>query len=618
MPARSHNRWSRRFSGRAESRSGRSRGAALAAAVAVALGAGAYTADAWAPWEGDSIDLRFGMRAAERPDDVVVIAIDDATFAALETQWPFPRSLHADAIDRLRSAGVKQIAYDVQFTEPTRPREDMALFEAARRAGNVVFATTEVDERGRTNVLGGEANLAEAKAVAAASNVPTDRGGVIRHFSYEEAQLKTFAVTTAERATGRIVRRDLFTDGGARIDYRGPPGTIETFTFADLVRGEVPRRALRGRVAVVGAAAPTLQDVHPTPTSGTDPMSGPEIQANAIWTAMHGVPLRDVAPWVDLLAIIALSLLAPIASMYVRPMRLGLIAPLAALTFAVIAKVAFDHGWVVAFTYPIASLVAGTIAAITAGYVAESGERRRVSRHKDLLEEEVQRRTAELRATQLEVVRRLGQAAESRDRATGEHIERIGRLCHQMGLATGMSVQEAELLRDASALHDLGKIGIPDSVLLKPGEFTAQERELMRTHTLIGAEILAGSSSRLVQVAELIARTHHERWDGSGYPAGLRGEEIPIEGRICAICDVFDALMSERSYKPGWSLEESLAEIHRQSGKAFDPYLVELFLDIAPRLERTRLKISAPRADFRPERDASDRARPVESPTKTQ
>jgi CHASE2 domain-containing sensor protein len=567
----------------------------LAATIAVGLGTLTYLADAWAPWEGDSVDLRFSLRAEDPPDDVAVIEIDDATFSDLELQWPFPRSLHAAAIDRLRAAGVRQIAYDVQFTEPTKAREDLALYRAIERAGNVVLATTEVDHQGRTNVLGGDSNLARAHAIAAASNVPVDRGGVVRKFSSEEGGLETFAVATAARATGRTPRRHLFEPAGAWIDYRGRPGTVPTFSFADLVAGRIRPGLLRGKVVVVGASAPSLQDIHPTPTSQARPMSGPEIQANAIWTVMHGVPLRSVPAWIDLLAIIALGLAAPLATVFMRARRLALFVPLVAMGYAILVKLLFDAGWVVALTYPIAALTAGAVAAVTAGFVAESRERQRAVDHKNLLEQEVRKRTAELRETQLEVVRRLGQAADSRDRETGEHIERIGRLCYQLALESSMSVDQAELLRNASALHDLGKIGIPDEILRKPGEFTAEEREIMRTHTTIGGEILAGSDSRLVQVAELIARTHHERWDGSGYPAGLRGEEIPIEGRICSICDVFDALMSQRAYKPAWDLNAALDEIRAQSGAAFDPALVELFLRMAPRMERERVLRAEPR-----------------------
>jgi putative two-component system response regulator len=133
-------------------------------------------------------------------------------------------------------------------------------------------------------------------------------------------------------------------------------------------------------------------------------------------------------------------------------------------------------------------------------------------------------------------------------------------------------------------MHDVGKIGIPDAVLLKPGPLDEHEWEIVRAHTSMGGEILADSENPLVQLAETIARCHHERWDGTGYPLGLRGEAIPQAARICAICDAFDALLSRRAYKQSWSLEQALREISRSSGTHFDPQLVEVFLPLAPSL----------------------------------
>ncbi len=134
-------------------------------------------------------------------------------------------------------------------------------------------------------------------------------------------------------------------------------------------------------------------------------------------------------------------------------------------------------------------------------------------------------------------------------------------------------------------MHDVGKIGIPDSVLLKPSRLDPEEWELMQSHTTIGAAILAGSTSPLVQMAESIALTHHERWDGTGYPAGLRGEAIPLASRICAVCDVFDALLSERRYKHGWTMDKAIAELKAQRGRHFDPALVDAFVGLVPGLE---------------------------------
>jgi putative two-component system response regulator len=158
-------------------------------------------------------------------------------------------------------------------------------------------------------------------------------------------------------------------------------------------------------------------------------------------------------------------------------------------------------------------------------------------------------------------------------------------MTERLALAVGMTPMEADLIRHASAMHDVGKIGIPDSVLHKPGALTDQEWKIMRTHPLLGARILSNSNAELLQLAEQIARTHHERWDGTGYPAGLKGEAIPLAGRICAVCDVFDALVSWRPYKHAWPPIEALDEIRRQRGLHFDPELADLFIGLVERGE---------------------------------
>jgi len=203
----------------------------------------------------------------------------------------------------------------------------------------------------------------------------------------------------------------------------------------------------------------------------------------------------------------------------------------------------------------------------------------------DQLEHEVRRRTADLHESQLEVVRRLGSAAESRDNHTGTHITRMSRIAHLLARAARMDAEECELLLHAAPMHDIGKIGIPDRILLKPGPLDPDEWEQMKRHTTIGAELLAGSSSPIVQLGEVIALTHHERWDGTGYPRGLVGDETPLVGRICAIADVFEALLSDRPYKQAWGFEESVGEIASQAGRQFDPELVDLFIALRPSLE---------------------------------
>jgi putative two-component system response regulator len=199
------------------------------------------------------------------------------------------------------------------------------------------------------------------------------------------------------------------------------------------------------------------------------------------------------------------------------------------------------------------------------------------------LERKVRQRTLELEDTQIEILQRLALAAEYRDDDTGEHTKRVGEMSAQIAEALGLPEAEVELIRRAAPLHDVGKIAIPDSILLKPGKLTPEEFELIKTHTALGAKMLSGGRFPLLQRAEEIALSHHERWDGAGYLSGLQGEMIPIVGRIVAVADVFDALTNERSYKKAWSPDEAIQEIKHQSGQHFDPRVVEAFLDVLGR-----------------------------------
>jgi putative two-component system response regulator len=197
--------------------------------------------------------------------------------------------------------------------------------------------------------------------------------------------------------------------------------------------------------------------------------------------------------------------------------------------------------------------------------------------HSVLLEHTVVQRTRELEEARIETLQRLAIAAEFRDDQTHQHTERVGRIAHLLATAIGLSDEDAAIIRRAAPLHDVGKLGVSDAILLKPGPLTAEEREIMKTHTVIGAQILSGSRSEILRVAEQLALTHHEHWDGRGYPRGIAGEAIPLPGRLTAIADVFDALTHERPYKEAWPLEDAVAEIVRSSGTQFDPRLVEAF-----------------------------------------
>jgi putative two-component system response regulator len=201
-----------------------------------------------------------------------------------------------------------------------------------------------------------------------------------------------------------------------------------------------------------------------------------------------------------------------------------------------------------------------------------------------MLEAKVRDRTRELEAAQIEIIDRLARAAEFRDDHTGHHTERVGQMAALLAKQIGLPDSQVYTIRRAAPLHDVGKIGIPDSILMKLGKLTPEEFEIVKTHTVIGARILSGSRFTILRLAEEIAFNHHERWDGDGY-VGIAGAAIPLAGRIVAVADVFDALAQKRPYKPAWTVNEAVSEIERQRGRQFDPTLVDAFLRIIEQRE---------------------------------
>jgi len=195
------------------------------------------------------------------------------------------------------------------------------------------------------------------------------------------------------------------------------------------------------------------------------------------------------------------------------------------------------------------------------------------------LDDLVQQRTAELERAHFATLRRLNLVSEFRDDETNQHTCRVGVAAARLSLTAGGTRDLAMLIEQAAPLHDLGKVGVPDAVLLKPGRLTPEEFEVVRAHPTIGAQIIGETTSDVLNLARVIAQTHHERWNGEGYPAGLRGEDIPLAGRVVAVCDVFDALTHERPYKAAWTVGEAVGELRAQRGEFFDPDLVDLFVD---------------------------------------
>lgn len=212
--------------------------------------------------------------------------------------------------------------------------------------------------------------------------------------------------------------------------------------------------------------------------------------------------------------------------------------------------------------------------------------------YEERLEATVQERTAEVHRSQEEITLRLTAASEFRDIETGAHVRRIARYAEALGQALGRSEERTRLLRLAAPMHDVGKIGIPDAILMKPCKLTAQEFEIMKTHTTLGARLLSGSGIGMLDLSSEIAHFHHEKWDGSGYPQGLSGTDIPESARIVALVDVYDALVNDRVYRPALPEEEALAIVSQGRGSHFDSRLTDVFMDALPELHRIRDEVS--------------------------
>jgi adenylate cyclase len=338
----------------------------------------AYTAEVLEDSELDTVDARFAVRGElDPPEDIVIVGIGDRSFNELNEQWPFPRTLHAEAITNLKRDGARVIAYDVQFTEQSNPADDQALADAIARAGNVVLATTIVDDRGRTNVFGGDDVLRELRTRAGHAGYATDSGRVVRRMARVLEKLETFPVAVVERATGRPVTADAFPADPAWIDFHGK-ATVRRIPFYRVVRGDFPPGTFEDKIVAVGATAPALHDVHPTSVSGEEFMYGVEIVANSISTLLRDFPLTESPGWVTVALILLFGAVGPLIAMRFGPLRAALIGFALAGLYFVFVQLVFNAGVIVGFLYPEASLALGVVGALGVALVLDAFERERV------------------------------------------------------------------------------------------------------------------------------------------------------------------------------------------------------------------------------------------------
>jgi len=251
----------------------------------------------------------------------------------------------------------------------------------------------------------------------------------------------------------------------------------------------------------------------------------------------------------------------------------------------------FDAGGVDFITKPMHP---ATLLARVRTHVALRAQERHLEGLVQQRTQALEQRTQELEETRLEIIRRLGRAAEYKDDDTGLHVIRMSHYTRLLALSAGFTADRAELLFHAAPMHDIGKIGIPDQVLLKPGPLTPDEWVVMKQHPAIGAGIIGKHRSELLEMARVVALGHHERWNGEGYPRARRGTDIPIEARVVAVADVFDALCTRRPYKKAWPLEDATAFLNRNSGVLFDPDLVPRFMELMPQILEVQQQYAAP------------------------
>ncbi|MBJ7470944.1 MAG: adenylate/guanylate cyclase domain-containing protein [Solirubrobacteraceae bacterium] len=352
------------------------------AVFASLLATGLYASGVMDRLEFDTVDARFDARGArEAPTSVAVVGVDTTTFNDLEQQWPFPRSMHAEVLDRLGKDGARVIAYDVEFLEPTEVEEDEALVDAIERNAPVVLAASETDARGRSLVLGNDELVRSLGARTGHAGFRGDTAEVYRTVPFSRSRLETFAVASAEMATGRQVDPKRFTepDREAWIDYAGPPKTVLTVPFSQVLEGEFPPGTFKDRIVVVGATAASLQDIHPTSTTARDAqMAGPEIQANAIDTVLRGLPLQSAPGWLEILLVVLLSATMPLLAIMLRfgyafaaALALGVAYPLA-------AQFAFQEGLMIPVAVPLLGLAIATVASTAGHALMTAAERQRI------------------------------------------------------------------------------------------------------------------------------------------------------------------------------------------------------------------------------------------------
>ncbi len=354
----------------------------VVALLAVGVGIAARQTGATRGPERRTINTRFQIRGRTAvPQRMAIVGIDGTTFSyftehKLPSQFPFPRRYYARVLDNLKRAGARVIAVDIQFTEPSDPTDDNALYNAVNRDRPVVLGTNEVSGNGQTAILGGNANLRAAGAIPGDTVFYPDSDGVIRQMRYSIQGLKTFGVAAAGAFSPPNLSASSFGAGSAPIDFAYPPGSIPYYSFSAVWSGKFSPAAFRGKLVFVGATTSSLQDVHATPTAAA--MPGPELQANVANTVLHGLPLREASSTLDIMLIVLLGVIQPLISLRLQRLWSVLLAIAIGAAYLVAVQLAFNGGTIVDVIPPLVALAVAMVGTLAVLYLVETVERERV------------------------------------------------------------------------------------------------------------------------------------------------------------------------------------------------------------------------------------------------
>jgi len=596
-------------------------------------------------------DLSFRIRGSHRPsENIIIAAIDEKTLGQLG-KWSIRRTHYIPLLEKMHQSSV--IGFDVIFAERTeddalladaiRKQGKVILPVYIDRGLNRIeplpslspFMTGHIHiEQGVDNVVREVFHTLYLQDMP----LPSLTSAIYETVTNTAMKRQKPHVKSPEQAAaGTVLQADPM-----KINYYGKPGTFQQVSVLDVINGKYPPAFFNGKIVLVGLTAPGIVDMVSTPFSQhRNQMSGVEVHAAILNNLFDGNAVQDVPEWIRWLSVLLISLLCFFLFIRFSEKNAALLWLLSLVTITLVVFVLFSvfnrwmgpalfycsFSFVYLLTYlfrldeaarkldikylAVTNLLGGTAEAPPLltydrglpGLLSSGGINTKIQRliwvehqYERKLENTISEKTHELSQALTminkmsnEMIIRLTAAAESKDDYTGKHISRLGLYAGRVAEKLEMPSDFIEKITLASAMHDIGKIGIPDHILMKPGELTPEEFEVIKNHTTIGAKILSGSIHPMIQMSAVIALSHHERWDGTGYPKQLKGSDIPVEARIIIICDIYDALRSKRPYKEALDHKRAFTIITEGDVKTmpdhYDSDVLRAFIQISPVFE---------------------------------